>query len=291
MSKLDELRVKYPRISVVTFTRLVNGDTTPTKKYLEYMLKMWNSKIEKTQNITSSEALITEVKLFYKLLPYNNNKDIYSKEYGYFTNLINKNEESSQIMEEKTFNREEHIRIIYEDDEVLLLEPKTHKGSLKYGSNTKWCTAAKKDPATFTNYVSRSCLAYLIDKTNSKGGNYSKLAFINQSSFPLSGQIEIYNQSDSHISEKTVINNGWKYNKLIELMLRYRVYNAEWASIKESRDEVLRVTNIIKGLNLESFHKHLNILQNKGETEFEGAKSILDKFISQIDESLINTTN
>ena len=64
MSKVDELRVKYPRVSEATFTKLVGGDRTPTKKYLEYMLKMWTSKIERKQNIPSAEALVKEVNLF-----------------------------------------------------------------------------------------------------------------------------------------------------------------------------------------------------------------------------------
>lgn len=84
MSKVDELRVKYPRVSEATFTKLVGGDRTPTKKYLEYMLKQWTVKLERKQNITSAEALIIEVNLFDSLLSYNDKKDIYSPEYNSF---------------------------------------------------------------------------------------------------------------------------------------------------------------------------------------------------------------
>lgn len=286
MSKVDELRVKYPRVSEATFTKLVGGDRTPTKKYLEYMLKQWTVKLERKQNITSAEALIIEVNLFDSLLPYNDKKDIYSPEYNFFSNLKSSNEKYWEIKEEKTFNRDDHARVVYEDDEILFIEPKTHKGSLKYGANTRWCTASKGNPNTFTSYAKRGCLVYLIDKTNSKNNNYSKLAFINSSGSPLSGQIEIYNQSDSNITEATVINNGWKCEKITELVLRYRAYHIEWARLKQSRDEVDKTINIVKNLDLSAFNKHLNVLLNYDEKEFKGAKDILDKFIGQVEENL-----
>lgn len=288
MSKVDELRVKYPRVSEVTFTKLVGGDKTPTKKYLEYMLKQWTLKLERKQNITSAESLILEVNLFDSLLPYNNEyKDIYSENFRSFNFLKTINQKYWEIKEEKTFNRDDHARVVYEDDEILFIEPKTHKGSLKYGANTRWCTASKGNPNTFTSYVKRGCLVYLIDKTNSKNNNYSKLAFINSSGSPLSGQIEIYNQSDSNITEATVINNGWKCEKITELILRYRAYHVEWTRLKQSRDEVDKTVNILKNLDLSSFNKHLNVLLNYDETEFKGAKDILNKFIGQVEENLL----
>ncbi len=286
MSKVDELRVKYPRVSEATFTKLVGGDRTPTKKYLEYMLKQWTVKLERKQNITSAEALIIEVNLFDSLLSYNDKKDIYSPEYNSFSNLKSSNQKYWEIKEEKSFNRDDHARVVYEDDEILFIEPKTHKGSLKYGANTRWCTASKGNPNTFESYTKRGCLVYLIDKTNSKNNNYSKLAFINLSGSPLSGQIEIYNQSDSSITETTVINNGWKCEKITELVLRYRAYHVEWARLKQSRDEVDKTINIVKNLDLSSFNKHLNVLLNYDENEFKWAKDILDKFIGQVEENL-----
>ena len=289
MSKVDELKVKYPRVSEVTFDKLVKGDTTSTKKYLEYMLKMWTSKLERKIAIPSAEALVQEIKMFDSLLPYNNEyKDIYSESFRSFNFLKQINQKYFEIKQEKTFNREDHISVIYEDDDVLLLEPKTHQGSLRYGSNTKWCTASKNNPSTFNSYVNRGCLAYLIDKKNSKGGNYSKLAFLNQTGHPLSGQVEIYNQSDVHVSEKTIINNGWDESKIYELLLRYRAYHVDWIRLKQSRDEVIKTVNIIKNLDLDMFNKHLNILNNFGtETKFsQEAKSVLDNFLGKINKNL-----
>ena len=287
MSKVDDLMVKYPRVSNVTFRKLVNGDTTPTKKYLEYMLKLWTSKVQGYQNIPSSEALIKEVKLFDELLPYNSNKDIYSSEYNSFNALKNTNLAYWEIREEKSFVREDHVNVIYEDDEVLFVEPKTHKGSLRYGANTKWCTASKNNPGTFNSYINRGCLAYLIDKAGNKGSNYSKLAFINSSGHPLSGQIEIYNQADTHITEKTVMNNGWGEVKLAELILKYRTYHIEWTYIKESKSEVAKLMSALKSIDLSKFDRHIQVLNNFGENVItKEAQESINKFLVHMQENL-----
>lgn len=287
MSKATDLKEKYSRVTDVTYRKLLNGDKTPTKKYLEYMLKMWTLKIERKQTIPSAEALVKEVNLFDLLLPYNENKDIYSEGYKTFNNLKLINKKYWEIKEEKTFNKDEHVNVIYEDDEILFIEPKTHKGSLRYGANTKWCTASKNSPSPFTSYTSRGCLTYLIDKTNSKGDNYSKLAFINQSGFPLSGQIEIYNQSDSLISEKTVVNNGWNEMKIAELMLKYRTYHVEMEYIKQSKLELLKLMNTLKSIDLCKFDKHIQVLNSFGESNLtKEAQETINKFLVHMEENL-----
>ena len=79
MAKVDQIREKFPRITEVTFNKFVNGDTTPTKKYLEYMCRMWLKKLEGLQPIKSAEYLVSLVDDFDELLPYNDvSKDIYS---------------------------------------------------------------------------------------------------------------------------------------------------------------------------------------------------------------------
>lgn len=289
MSKIEELREKYPRISVVTFAKLVNGDNSPTKKYLEYMLKIWTSKIEGIQSLPSAESLIKEVKLFDELLPYNVvSKDIYSSEYRLFNTLKSINQKHFEIKEEKTFNRDEHARVIFEDENYLFLEPKTHKGSLKYGSNTRWCTASKNNPSTFTSYSSRGCLAYLIDKKNSKGNNYSKIAIYNSSGHQLTGEIEIYNQNDSRVAETTLINNGWDDELIVKTLLQYRIQSVEWSRLKKSRDEVSKVTNILKNLNLDNILGHLEVIKGVDTKEYSEAKNLINRFVGSLEKTLVN---
>lgn len=287
MSKVDELREKYPRVSNVTFAKFVASDNTKTKKYLEYMLKIWTSKLEGVQNVQSAEALIKEVKLFDSLIPYNNTStDIYSEHYRIFSQLKSINEKYFLIKEESTFNRDEHARVIFEDDNYLFLEPKTHKGSLKYGSNTRWCTASKNNPGTFTSYSSRGCLAYLIDKKNSKGGNYSKLAFLNSSGHQLSGEIEIYNQNDSRVSESTLVKNGWDEEFIVKMMLQYRIQSVEWQRLKRSREEVTKIIMTLKNLDLSKVNEHLNIIKGIDKKEYNEAQNLINKFVATVEKSM-----
>lgn len=61
--------------------------------------------------------------------------------------------------------REKNIEVIYKTPRFLLLSPNTMEASIKYGKNTKWCTAANdKDSNPFWNYHSRGQLYILIDK-------------------------------------------------------------------------------------------------------------------------------
>ena len=42
MSKVTELRAKYPKVNIRSFENFVKADETPTKKYLEYHKKYHN---------------------------------------------------------------------------------------------------------------------------------------------------------------------------------------------------------------------------------------------------------
>ena len=94
---------------------------------------------------------------------------------NYSKSLRLTNINSEVIKEEKTFVREEHATILYEDEKTLLVRPLTHRGSLKYGANTRWCTVSKDNPNTFKSYFDSNYLFYLIRK-NKEGTKWDKIA-------------------------------------------------------------------------------------------------------------------
>jgi len=53
---------------------------------------------------------------------------------------------------------------IYEDDEFILILPKTHKAACRYGSNTKWCVTMRDRSSYFENYYSQGPIFFLVDK-------------------------------------------------------------------------------------------------------------------------------
>jgi hypothetical protein len=53
---------------------------------------------------------------------------------------------------------------LYEDDEVLVVKPKSHAASCYYGANTRWCTATKDNSLYFNRYSVNGNLYYFINK-------------------------------------------------------------------------------------------------------------------------------
>ena len=282
MSKVEELRAKYPKMNVRSFTNFVNADETPTKKYLEYLLKQWSN----PHRNVGSVQLVKEVKRFDELLPYHKNKDIYSADYNVFNNLYRLNNEAEEIRDEKNFKREEHVDVIYEDDTLIFLVPKTHKGSLKYGSNTQWCTASKSNPSTFERYSKGGCLAYLVRKKETNTRKYDKIAFYNNSNKPLSGSIEIYNQVDDNVNESTLIKNGWGTEKLAELMLRFRAYHVDREEIKRTKQQVTSAIDAMKNIDLDNLHANLTYLEKRGESNYQDINNLVSAFVNKVEESL-----
>ena len=284
MSKVDELRAKYPSVNIRTFQRFVEGDNTPTKKYLEYLLKVWT-----TKNVSiPATHLVKEVLKFDELLPYHQNKDIYSSEYRSYRDLVRFNEKAEEVKDDKTFDRKEHVDIIFEDDNIIFLAPKTHKGSLKYGSGTQWCTASKNNPGTFERYARNGCLAYLIRKKETGSRKYDKVAFYNNGAKALSGEIDIYNQTDNNIQETTLINNGWSHEKIGELMLRFRAYHLDREMIKRKKSQVSDMIDVMKNINLDELHSNLQYLEKRGESEFKDVNNLVSAFVNKVEESLKN---
>jgi hypothetical protein len=206
MAKIDELKIKYPKVTTTVSNTFFGGDVTPTKKYLEYMFKYWANR--NRFDTYSSKDIVKMVNKFDMLLPYIQNKDIYSKQYEAINQLEIVVNESEKIKLEKEFIREDHVDVIFENDDFLLLRPKTFQGSNKYGAYTKWCTTGRNQNY-FKDYMRSSFLIYLISKKE-RSKNYNKVAFLTGKVHTLINPIKIWNQMDTEISnEGTLIKNGW----------------------------------------------------------------------------------
>lgn len=73
---------------------------------------------------------------------------------------------ATSIAEVKTLEKdlEKQIKVIYSDDEWIVLRPLTYVASRKYGSSTKWCTTQENNPDYFIRYAKRGILLYMINK-------------------------------------------------------------------------------------------------------------------------------
>jgi hypothetical protein len=286
MSKVDEIRGRYNKITSVTFNKFVNADTTPTKKYLEYMCKTWTDKINYSLSLPVNK-LITAINEFDQLLPYIENKDIYSLEFRNFDNLLKVTKEAKEIKLDKNFNREEHIDILIENDEFLLLHPKTFEGSLKYGANTKWCTASKSNKYFFDSHTKGYILVYLVRKNLSVKNNYEKIAFrMDKSDSPLTMSIISWNQNDTEIEDKIIINSGWGYDRLLEITFAIRVFAIKERRINDAKNNLNRITEFMSTFNIDDFQTDLNILSKTDDSVISKTNEVLEIFNKKMEEFL-----
>lgn len=281
MSKVDQLKEKYSSVTSTTFKKFVDGDKTNTKKYLKFMLELW---VNRNYQIKNSTDVVNLVNMFDELLPYIENKDIYHKDYkdiSYFLNVINN---AIDDKEENSFVKEEHINIIYECDKYMLVQPKTHKGSCKYGANTKWCTASKKDENTFNRYNKEGFLVYLISKTKDKGSNYEKIAFyMKKRNDPFFDSIETYNTLDNVVNAEQILNGGWEIHDIFSLISMFRANFSNWRRLQSAKENIKTIMGSLSTIDFNILSQSLKIVEtNENNDYINEVKGKINEFIKQI---------
>jgi hypothetical protein len=68
----------------------------------------------------------------------------------------------------------EERRVVYKDENFLIIHPLTHRASCKYGAFTKWCTSTPSNPGPFNNYSAKGLLLYFLYKKSYFFGLYKK---------------------------------------------------------------------------------------------------------------------
>ena len=112
-----------------------------------------------------SDIILEEVTLFHRFLPSLKEKDI--NKYPNFISLSTVLTEPKLKMVEKELAKD--VTKIYEDDNWLMISPKTHQASCVYGSNTKWCVTMKNDNNYYQRYTRDNFyLIFVINKKNNK---------------------------------------------------------------------------------------------------------------------------
>jgi hypothetical protein len=154
------------------------------------------------------ETIIEELKLFDKYQNQLEKKDI--NQYRTFTELQNAVTPLQQKEKEKEL--EGQVTKIYEDDTFVVVAPKTREASCKYGSNTKWCTAAKQDNRFDTYTTGKQKLYYIINKKKSTGSNYSKVAI----HFNNSGNKTYWDSSDYNMNPREVDVLNYAFPEMME---------------------------------------------------------------------------
>jgi len=107
----------------------------------------------------------TDLKSFIKFCEYNERGLIKQNDlsrYSDFDEIINSLNMAEIIIDHKEL--EKQVKVVFENDEWLLIRPLTYLSSKKYGSNTKWCTTSEGNVEHFMRYTKKGVLIYCLNK-------------------------------------------------------------------------------------------------------------------------------
>ena len=96
-------------------------------------------------------------------------------------NLKNFFDEAKKIKDDAESKKNEksakkEVDKLFENDNLLIVKPKSYVASCYYGSGTKWCTTMKGQPSYFNQYSSNGNLYYLILKNVDRSNKFYKMA-------------------------------------------------------------------------------------------------------------------
>jgi len=170
-NRLDYLRKQFTKIDEETFCKIVACDTTTTKKYASWLLRLYS---KSNLNLDNLNDAIQAIELFDSL------KDSLPKEYRDINTFqsINALLFSINSWLIKRFNENENTvsflkkgaELLFENEDIFIVKLLSFEGSVNYGSNTKWCTLL---PGTFVEYSSKGPLYIIQCKTDKYRDDFS----------------------------------------------------------------------------------------------------------------------
>lgn len=247
------------------------------------MLKSWIDRENYTQKRTIG-GIIENVLRFDSLINYIDNKDIYSKEYSDYRMLEHTVIQAQDTKEERSFVKKDHINVLIENERFILLVPKTHQGSIKYGANTKWCTTTRSNDNLFNKYSKEGVLAYLIDKVGNKHEDFKKIAFnMNYENGGLNDNFTIYDMKDRYTGETMMVERGWDLDDLFQVFSTLRYLFVKTKEHKKNKDFVDSFVRTVSSLDIEKFEKCFTKLDGTSNDEYiKETKTKIETFVSTI---------
>lgn len=154
------------KLSNKQFLELVNADPSPTKKYLEWMVKRYISEPTKRNDIVST------IDYFHKNVQRFQKKDINSyKTVQELEDLVKNDAMKRQNIGSKKGNAKK----LYEDSDILLVRPDNKQAVMTYGANTRWCITMK-DSKYYEQYIQNNVVFYFFINKKTIEGPFAKIA-------------------------------------------------------------------------------------------------------------------
>jgi hypothetical protein len=135
-------------------------------------------------------------------------KDIAQYENPEFIRTLMGIVDSKKTEREKERELKSQAEKLYEDDDVLVIRPKSYAASCYYGANTKWCTTTKGSSGYFEKYIKTGLLYYFINKKEN-----TKMALYRNTE---DRKTEVYNAQDNLVSLENLRESFPNQNDLID---------------------------------------------------------------------------
>lgn len=145
-------------------------------------------------------------------------------------------------------NKEEDRVKIYQNENLVVVAPLTHRSSCKYGSHTKWCTAVPSNDEHFNYYMQHGVLIYFIVRSPYKNNQEYKFAYyhsFDEESSELKGWYDMSdNQLDFNSEPNSVDFNLIKFlipDEVIKMVQEYiKTQKPIWVKrVKETKTKVV----------------------------------------------------
>lgn len=193
------------KVSQTDFERLKSLDPSPTFKYLEKMVEFYLG------GMSDTFELGRVVKIFDLLATKNQiqKKDIGSyktwKDFEAEVQSSNSKYMAKQVQKLKS----KDVDVIVNNEDLLVVIPRSHEASCAYGAGTRWCTTSP-DPSLYKSYTGEGqvTLYYIIQKQETIDNRYYKMAV---AVYPSPGywggdeETECFDALDNRIDFETVI--------------------------------------------------------------------------------------
>ena len=138
-------------------------------------------------------------------------KDIVQYENPEFIRTLMEIVDSKKTEREKERELKTQAERLYEDDDVLVIRPKSHAASCYYGANTKWCTTTAGSSGYFEKYIKSGLLYYFIKKRENV-----KIALYRNTE---ERKTEVYNAQDKLVSLEDLREQFPNQNDLIDELI------------------------------------------------------------------------
>jgi len=223
--RVEDIKKKWPNTSWVVIDKLVEADPSKTNKFLEWMVKNYmngkNIKWFKDNANNSGSYYSWTIDQVPDTAEDPRWEDSYSLNRNTITSISNEKvnvlkdnlehffknpskyevkdinqfksakefEDAAEIAKQKLSRKEMKdtgVDKVFEDDRFILMMPKTHKASCRYGARTRWCVTMRGYSGYFESYFGQGPIFFLMDKSQperswtpsymSKAENYWKVA-------------------------------------------------------------------------------------------------------------------